>query len=533
MSAGVQDRPGAIESGAPLRQVPARVAAVSGVLAVAAALGFAHLIAGLLDPPSSPYLAVGKSFIDVTPAWLKDFAIATFGTSDKLVLLLGMGVVMSGFGAAVGLLARRDPRWGLLALVLLGAIGVVAVLARPDTSAVGVIAPLSAIVAGAGALVLLQRATLSGWPGTVERTPRGTPLPVSRRAFLGTSAAVAAGAGVATVVGQATSGRVDVAASQASVGALPPVSPLPDVPAQADFSADGGLPFVTSNADFYRIDTAFSPPRLAAADWSLRIHGMVDKEITLTFDELVKRPLVEQRMTLTCVSYDLGSDLVGNAVWVGVSLRDLLLEAGVQAGADQIFSTSVDGFTASTPVVTVMEPDRGAMLAVNMNGQPLPVEHGFPVRMLVPGLYGFVSATKWITDIELTTFATKQAYWTPRGWSDRGPVKIASKVVSSSSRATGSGFTTTVTGAAWATHLGITAVEARIDGAAWQPARLGADGGRDTWRMWRADFIDVPRGEHTVQVRATGADGVVQTEAKAPPAPDGATGWHSMRIQVR
>lgn len=497
---------------------PHRSGALNGVLSVAAALGASHLVAGLVDPPSSPYLAVGKSFIDLTPTWLKDFAIATFGGADKLVLLLGMALVLAGFGAAVGALARRDLRLGLAAVSLLGVIGVAAVLTRPDTAAVGVLAPLAAVVAGVGALVLLHR----------RRPPRGGGVEVGRRTALG----VGAGAAVAAVVGQyAVRSSVDVNASRADVGALVPVEPLAPVPTGADFAADGGLPFITPNAEFYRIDTAFSPPRLAASDWRLRIHGMVDREITLDFEQLLARPLIEQRVTLTCVSYELGSDLVGTADWVGVSLRDLLAEAGVQAGADQVFATSVDGFTASTPTDVVMEVDRGAMLAVNMNGAPLPLEHGFPVRMLVPGLYGFVSATKWITDLELTTYASKQAYWTPRGWSARGPIKLASKFVSASSTATGSDYRVTATGAAWLQHTGISAVQVRADGGAWIDARLAADGGVDTWRMWRADLPGLSTGEHTLQCRAVDANGVVQTEERAAPAPDGASGWHTVTVR--
>jgi DMSO/TMAO reductase YedYZ molybdopterin-dependent catalytic subunit len=530
VSTDVRDRPStAVPAPHPL---PRRVGALIGVLAVAAALGVAHLAAGLVQLPSSPYLAVGNAFIDLTPPWLKTFAVDQFGTNDKTALLTGMALVLVALGAGVGLLARCDTRLGVAGVVVLGLVGLVAVLTRPDTTAVGVLAPLVALVAGVGALLWLLHAARTSWPAAVARTPRGTVLPVSRRTFLGTSTAVAAGAGVATVLGRAAGSSVDVAAAQARVGTLTPVTTLPAVPAGADFTADGGLPFITPNADFYRIDTALSVPRLSAADWSLRIHGMVDREITLTLDDLLARELVEQRVTFTCVSYDLGSNLVGTADWVGVSLRDVLLEAGVQDGADQIFSTSVDGFTASTPVDTVMEPDRGAMLAVNMNGEPLPAEHGFPVRMLVPGLFGFVSATKWIVDIELTTYADKQAYWTPRGWSDHGPVKQASKIVSGSSVASGSGFTTTLTGAAWDQHTGITGVEVRLDDGPWQPARMGADGGRDAWRMWRADLTGVPAGEHTAQCRATNAEGTQQTATPAPPNPDGATGWHTVRVKV-
>ncbi len=518
---------------APEHRVPARAAALVGILAVAAALGVAHLVAAVVQPPSSPFLAVGRSFIDLTPAWLKDFAVATFGVHDKVALLGGMALVGLALGALVGLLARRDLGLGVVAVVVLGLVGLVAVLSRPDTTVVaGVVAPLLSLPVGVGVLVLLLRAADTAWPAVPPRTPRGTALAVSRRGFLGTSAAVAVGTGAAALVGQGVQPRVDVAAAQASVGTLTAADPVAALPAGVDFAAAGGLAFTTANADFYRIDTALRPPQLSAASWTLRIHGMVDREITLDMAALLAREVVERRVTFACVSYDLGSDLVGNATWAGVDLAAILQEAGVQDGAEQLFSTSVDGFTASTPVDVVMEPGRGAMLAVNMNGEPLPVEHGFPVRMLVPGLYGFVSATKWITDIELTTYAAKQAYWTPRGWSDHGPVKMASKVVSGTSTASGAGFTATVTGAAWAMPAGITRVEVQVDDGAWQDARLGAAVSADTWRMFKADLTGLTAGEHTVRCRATDDTGRVQTQETAPPAPDGATGWHTVRLNV-
>lgn len=506
----------------PQRLMTKPAAALCGVVAVLAALGAGHLVAGYLDPQSSPYLAVGNSFIDRTPAWLKNIAISTFGTNDKLALLLGMGAVMILVGTAAGLLCRRNRAAGTGFIVLLGIVGTFAALGRPDTKAVGALAPLAAVVVGVAVLLLL----------VCQATPDAIGGPLSRRSFLGTAAALAAAAGLGAVVGQRARNSTDVAASRATVGTVTPVNALAPAPGGADFLADGGLPFITPNADFYRIDTAFDPPRIRAEDWSLRIHGMVDKEISINFAQLMGRPQLAQRVTFTCVSYEVGGDLVGNADWVGVSLRDLLLEAGVRPGANQIFSSSQDGFTASTPVDVVMQPDRGAMLAVNMNGEPLPVEHGFPVRMLVPGLYGFVSATKWITDIELTTYAAKQAYWTPRGWSDHGPVKIASKVTAARRSVGPSNNTVTVTGAAWAQHLGIAGVQIRVDGGAWQDARLGADGGTDAWRMWRADAAGVSGGSHTVECRATGADGVQQTEQMSRPDPDGATGWHSFNFTV-
>ncbi len=499
----------------------AAVAAVAGVLAVVAALAVAHLFAGLVDPESSPYLAVGNAAIDRTPEWAKSFAIEQFGSNDKKALLVGMGIVLLLVGAVAGLLTRVRVAAGVAVLVALGVVGALAVLDRPDTARVGVLSALVAAVVAVSVLLTLLRAAAA--PAVREDGAE-----VSRRSFLGTSAAVAVGAGVAGLGGQAVLSKVDASV----VGTRAAAQPLPPLPAGVDFVADGGLPFTTSNDTFYRVDTALSPPQVSARDWSLRIHGMVDREITLSFDELVSRPLEERRVTLTCVSNEVGGDLVGSAAWVGVSLRDLLLEAGVQAGADQLLSTAIGGYSAGTPLATVLEPDRGAMLAVNMNGQPLPVEHGFPVRMLVPGVYGYASATKWITDIELTTFAQKKAYWVPRGYAERAPIKLQSQITSPGGFEQVPAGRVTVTGTAWRQGVGIRSVEVRLDDGPWLPARLGTEVGRDTWRMWRIDLPDVGAGSHTVTCRATDAEGNLQVQERAATLPDGASGWHSALFTV-
>jgi DMSO/TMAO reductase YedYZ molybdopterin-dependent catalytic subunit len=353
----------------------------------------------------------------------------------------------------------------------------------------------------------------------------------SRRRFLRASAGVVVGAGVAGTIGQLTGDRVDVEASRASVGDLTPASPAPPLPPGPDFASSGSARFVTSNRDFYRIDTALTLPRVDARDWRLRIHGLVDDTVEFTFADIRGRRLVERPVTLACVSNEVGGGLISNADWIGVPLRDLLLEAGVRPGADQLFSTSVDGFTAGTPVDALMDPDRGAMLAIGMNGEPLPQEHGFPARMVVPGLYGYVSATKWVTDMELTTFAAKQGYWIPRGWSVRAPVKTQSRIDSPREGSVLGRGGNTVAGTAWAQTTGIRAVEVRVDDGEWQQAELSTEVDVDTWRMWRVE-VDLRPGEHTIQVRATDRHGYTQTGAEAPPAPDGATGRHTVRVTV-
>jgi DMSO/TMAO reductase YedYZ molybdopterin-dependent catalytic subunit len=325
--------------------------------------------------------------------------------------------------------------------------------------------------------------------------------------------------------------RVDVEGSRAAVGTVTPSAPAPPAPAGSDFAADGTPRFLTANKDFYRVDTALTVPRVRAEDWRLRIHGLVDKEISFGFQDIRQRSLVERAVTLTCVSNEVGGEYVSNANWVGVPIRDLLLEAGVKPGSDQLFSTSVDGFTAGTPVDALLDPNRGAMLAIGMNGEALPIEHGFPARMVVPGLYGYVSATKWVVDWELTTFDARQAYWVPRGWSAKGPIKTESRIDNPQDGTKVRGGRVTVAGIAWAQHTGISKVEVRLDGGGWQEAELAAEVSPDTWRMWRI-FLDVRSGDHHVSVRATDHTGYTQTGQEADPAPDGATGWHTVSFSA-
>jgi hypothetical protein len=284
---------------------------------------------------------------------------------------------------------------------------------------------------------------------------------------------------------------------------------------------------VTSVGDFYRIDTALTVPQVSTAAWSLRIHGMVDREITLKYDDIRTRPLVERLVTLTCVSEPVGGPYISNARWIGVPISDLLNQAGVRPGADELLSTSIDGFTAGTPVSALLDPNRGALLAIGMNGEPLPVEHGFPARMVVPGLYGYVSATKWVTDWELTTFAAKQGYWIPRGYSALAPIKTESRIDKPAQFDTVTAGQVTIAGIAWAQTKGISRVQVRVDGGPWQDAQLSTEVSKDTWRMWRA-FVDMRSGQHTVQARATDQTGYTQTGQNQISIPDGATGYPSV-----
>ncbi|ONI73208.1 molybdopterin-binding protein [Actinosynnema sp. ALI-1.44] len=485
----------------------------AGVLGVVAAVAVGHLVAGLLDANASPLLAVGNTAIDLTPAAVKDWAIATFGTADKAVLLTGMAVVLLGVAALAGLMSRQSPAPGTVLAVVVGALGLIAVMVRPDLGQLSILAPLASLFAGVGVFRLMHR---------LARPPVES---ADRRRFLRASAGVVAGVGVAGLGGQLLGDRTDVEGSRAAVGALTPAQPASPLPPSADF-----LPrtprFITSNRDFYRIDTALSVPKVRAEDWALRIHGAVDRELTLRYADIRQMPLVERTVTLACVSNEVGGDLISTSNFIGVPLKDILQNAGVKPGADQLFSTSADGWTCGTPVADIM--DRG-LLAIGMNGEPLPVEHGFPARMVVPGLYGYVSATKWVVDMEFNRFADKQAYWLNRGWSQRGPIKTQSRI--DTPKGAVKAGRVTIAGVAWAQTRGIAKVEVRVDGKDWLPARLATEVNLNTWRMWELD-VDLARGERTVECRATDRTGYTQTDAIALPAPDGATGWHSVSLSV-
>jgi DMSO/TMAO reductase YedYZ molybdopterin-dependent catalytic subunit len=352
----------------------------------------------------------------------------------------------------------------------------------------------------------------------------------SRRRFLVSSAGVAVGAGIVGLGGHALSNRSNAQQSIDQVGTLTPASPAPRLPAGADFAGDGTPSYITDNSNFYRIDTALTVPQLNAQSWSLKIHGMVDKEVTFSYADIRNRKLIERPVTLTCVSDPVGGAYISTSNFIGVPLRDLLLEAGVKPGAQQLFSTSVDGFTVGTPVDVLLDPNRGAMLAIGMNRQPLPVEHGFPARMVVPGLYGYVSATKWVVDMELTTW-DKQAYWVPRGYSQQAPIKTESRIDKPQAYANVSPGAVTVAGIAWAQSKGIAKVEVRVDGGAWRSAQLSTEVSKNTWRMWRTSF-QLKAGSHTIESRATDDSGYTQTSVQADEIPDGASGWPSVIFNV-
>ncbi|MFD7974734.1 molybdopterin-dependent oxidoreductase [Streptomyces sp. NPDC059071] len=518
-------------SSPPTSRTDRLLAALAGILAGYGGLAAAALVAVLVRPEAGPVPAVGDAVVDLTPTAVKEWAIRTFGESDKAVLEFGILVLLAALAAALGRLALRSTAAALAGVAGVGAVGALAAVTRPDSeSASDALPSLVGAATAAALLYLLVRRLTRPRPAAAGRA--------GRRGFLVAATGVAAGATGALVLGRTVgSTRSEHATASRNALRLPrPASPAPAVPPGAQLPVDGISPFVTSNRDFYRVDTALVVPRVDADTWRLRIHGRgVARERVLTLSELLRREAIERDITLACVSNEVGGPLVGNARWLGVRLADLLRECGVRppsAGgpADQLVARSVDGMTIGTPVEDVMD-GRDALLAFGMNGEPLPFAHGFPVRMLVPGLYGYVSACKWISSVELTTFDAYDAYWVPRGWAAQAPVKTQSRIDTPRAFGRVTAGTVAVAGVAWAQHRGISRVQVRVDEGPWQDAELGAEDSRDTWRQWLYRWPAAP-GRYALTVRATDGTGAVQTERRTGTMPDGATGLHSVVVTV-
>ncbi|WP_433828392.1 molybdopterin-dependent oxidoreductase [Actinoplanes sp. CA-015351] len=506
-------------------------AGLAGVAAAGVALGVAELVAVGTGAASGPLVAVGGVVVDHVPAPVKDFGIAVFGVHDKTALLSGTAILLSLFAYGVGVAALRWWAFAVVGIGVFGLVGAVAAVSRDDVGLTGALPSVIGAVAAIFVLRHLLRLSGQAEPGGAGSVVAGHDeggYAYQRRRFLkdlGIVAAVAAGAGAG---GRWLSSRRAVSVARQEVALPVAQGSAPVVPSGAH--AQGAVPYVTANTDFYRIDTALVTPQVDPATWRLRIHGMVRNPIEITWEELLKRPMVERYVTLACVSNEVGGDLIGNALWLGTPIKALLDEADPLPGADQVVQRSSDGWTCGAPT-SVLRDGRDALLAVGMNGEPLPVAHGFPVRMVVPGLYGYVSACKWITEIELTRFADFDAYWVPRGWSAQAPVKTQSRIDSPRNGATRPAGPVVVAGVAWAQHRGITKVEVQVDDGAWEEATLAPAVSADTWRQWSHTW-QAPAGRHVVRVRATDIDGVTQIANEAPPAPDGATGWHQVEVGV-
>ncbi|MFB9904873.1 molybdopterin-dependent oxidoreductase [Allokutzneria oryzae] len=496
-------------------QPRASYGALLGLLSAGAALASAELVAALTGPGSSPVTAVGSAAIDLAPVWLKDFAISTFGNYDKPVLLGGILVVLVAFAAVAGVASTRRFAVGAVMIALLGAVGVLASSTRPDASALTALPSLTAIVIGVAVLRALVRRSTTDNSSSARRT------------FLVTAGLALAG-GVAGKFFQQRSS--DIAESRSAIQLPKPVSPAPARPAGHSFAIPDLTPFETPNRDFYRVDTALVIPELRAEEWRLKIHGMVDRPMELSFADLMAKPLIERDITLSCVSNEVGGPYASTARWLGFPLAELLRQAGVRGGATQLVGTDSAGMTIGTPLDVVMD-GREAMLAIGMNGEPLLPANGFPVRQLVPGLYGYTSATKWLVDLELTTFEKYDAYWTERQWDPIGKALTASRVDVPKPFARVPAGPVTVAGVAWAQHRGISAAQIRIDGGEWRPVELSTEVSPDTWRQWRTT-VQLDKGLHRIEVRAADGRGDWQPEERTRPFPRGATGWHSVAVTV-
>lgn len=546
---------------------------VAGVSAAVVALGVAELVASLSASWRSPVLDVGDRVIDLVPSPVKELAIDWFGTADKAALLIGIGVLLTVYACVVGVVALRGRhRLGMAGVAVFGLVGALAALgSREDRPVTAVLPSLVGAVAGAASLRWLcliadrdepatdssptraergpvmsdQVTTVSGAltdrrgepdepdptgrSDLLDRSVRPSAEPASRRAFLGASALLVVVGAAAATGGRWLGARFSAAAARAQVVLPKALRPLPPIPAATSLDVEGISPLSTPNDDFYRIDTALTVPQVDPENWTLRIDGMVERPLEMTYEQLLARDMIEADITLTCVSNEVGGSLVGNARWLGVRLDELLDEVGVSPRADQVVGRSVDGYTCGFPVGAL--DGRDALVAVAMNGEPLPVRHGFPARLVVPGLYGYVSATKWLRQIELTRFDAFDQYWVPRGWAVEGPIKTSSRIDTPKGLARIPAGRTAVAGVAWAQTRGIDKVEVKVDDGPWQEAQLAEQLSEDSWRQWMLPWQARP-GQHTLTVRATDGTGAIQTAERSEPIPNGSSGLHQIVVMV-
>ena len=514
---------------APMAVASSNERMIAGVAAASVSLGVAQLVGIPFGARADARAAIGSVAVDLTPGPIKEWAIQTLGSLDKLFVAVVVLVVIATIAAIAGTLETQRRPLGSAAIAAAGVLGCIAVLSRQGATALDTIPTVAGAVCGVAALRLLIRRF---WPG------RGDPEdsadydgPDAGRRRLVVFGLL--GFGVVSGVAGAVITRLlhSVAADRNSFTLLRPRTSAPPIPADVQPSGVALPSFITSSADFYRVDTALSVPQLSHGDWRLRIHGMVDRAATYSFGDLADFDVVEMATTLTCVSNPVGGKLISTGIWTGYRVADLLAVAGVHADADMVLSTSIDGFTAGTPVDALTD-GRDALLAVGLNGQPLPVEHGYPARLVVPGLYGYVSATKWVVEMELTRFDRAEAYWTRQGWAPRGPIKTESRIDVPKGGQKVPMAPLVFGGVAWAQNRGVRAVEVRIGDGAWQPAELGASYSNETWRLWRFPWQAKSPGKHTITVRATDNTGATQTADQVGTVPDGATGWHTVNFTV-
>ena len=509
-----------------------------GLLSAAVAVCAGLFVAAILDV-DSPLDVVGSEFIDRTPKWLKIRAIDWFATNDKFALRVGMVATIALLALGIGLLARQSPKVGPITFGLFGVFGAIVAVGRPAQGIKSAVPALVGAVLGAVLVWYLIGLVRRTDPARTMQGASGEPSDWDRRWFVIASGTAAAGAVMATVganwlenrrlqeLRNTTSSGSPIVPTEGSRGGEI-VSAAPEISAEATLSPV--TPFLTPNDAFYRIDTALSVPRIKIDTWAVEIGGRVERPLRLTYQDLLARPQVERVVTLACVSNEVGGDLIGNAVWQGILLADLLAEVGVQAEATQVFGTSVDGWTCGFPIEVALD-GRDAMIAIGMNGEQLPLNHGFPARMIVPGLYGYVSATKWLSRITLTTWDEAVGYWVPRGWARDAPIKIQSRIDVPRRGQNIPAGRIAIAGIAWAQHRGVAKVEVRISNGEWYETPLSTDVTIDAWRQWIFEWDATP-GKYVIQVRATDRNGDTQTEEVSRPDPDGATGWHTRNVTV-
>lgn len=564
------------------------LSALAGLLSAGVALGLGELLAGLVGPNSSPVIAIGGAVIDATPRPLKDFAITTFGENDKIALVVGTLVLLAVFSMVLGLIAWKRLRLAAAGVLLFGILGAAAAITRPTGTVLDTLPSIVGALSGAVALAYMitalgrHPATAGSVPASVPAKPIASDKPIksdkpiesdkarqaaadraveaerqhadetlvaklrerlagvdrstnslNRRGFFVAGGLAAGAAVVAGGAGNLLQRRFAVSEARADITLPNPSSPAPGLPAGADLaeSVDGLTPLFTDNSDFYRVDTAITVPQVSPSEWSLRIFGMVDREVEYTFEDLMNRDdLIERDITLSCVSNQVGDKLASTARWIGIPLKNLLDDAGVKSGADQLVSRSVDGMTIGTATDAAMDTE-DAMIAIGMNGEPLVVDHGFPARMLIPGQYGYVSACKWIFEIEATTFDAFDVYWVERDWDREAPIKVFSRIDTPQGLRPVQSGPRMVAGIAWAQTRGIAKVEVKIDGADWAEADLSPEVNKNIWRQWTY-AVDFEQGSHSIVVRATDQDGQAQPEERVAPFPNGATGWHNIVATV-
>ena len=472
----------------------------------------------MVNPSAAPIVAVGAAIVDRVPAPLKEWAVTTFGTADKAVLLGTVVVGVVVLAALAGILAVRWPNVGYGVFAAIGLVGILAAATRPASGPIDWLPSVVGTVV-AMAVLRLELRWIAERPGQGPDTRKG----IDRRVVLTGAAGVVAATATAAV-----SGGTAASTSSTPVTLPTPATPAPPLPAGLEATVADITALRTPIEDFYRIDTALVLPRVSADTWTLAVDGMVAAPFTLTWAELLAMPVIERDITLTCVSNEIGGPYCGSTRFTGVRLSDLLRRAQPDAAADQVLSSSVDGWTASTPLAVLLD-GRDAMIAIAMDGQPLTQLHGFPARLVTPGLYGYVGATKWLNRLKVTTFAADEAYWTQRGWSELGPVKTATRIDTPRERiAAGE---TVIAGVAWATHRGVGKVEVQVDNGPWTAARLGPDVGLDYWRQWYLPW-QASNGPHRLSARAYDASGLPQVAEVQGVLPDGATGYHVVEVTV-